>query len=892
MPRHAFIIAAFFSLILSACGGSGGSGIIDNGGNSNSTGVSSGSSSSTSVSGGTGGSTSLTVAPASLSFSAIEGSPSVDTKTLTANFQGDGLIVGYPIGTPSVAWLIVNNDTFTQSPASIQFGASAQGLTKGIYSTAIRVVTGKDDGTQLKYVDIPVTFTVTGALQSDTGSLSFTTMEGTPPPASQLLKLHSDSLPANWQINIQYNDEAQNWLVPSSLTGVLNSTDSSVSITTKALPSGHYSASILLLDGRGQTRKTIPVVYDVAAGFSITGVTAKAFTEKTSTEDLSWPLTLQTNYDSATGKNLTWQITSDQPWLTVANKAGNFSANQTIQLQVSADQLLQLDNGNLTANLSFSVADANVKSLTIPIQIGLDLQPTLTLSGLSSSSFYVGNNTVATELKKSLNIQTNVGSAFSRVIHWQAVTGASWLTFSKATGDTDSNSTLQLEVDKNELAKLANGSYGAILTLKPDNARYKTVNTTIGLGVNQATVEHVAPYVAYTGRSEPIVIRGQGFGVLASIKVNFGNTQVDATVVNDGEIHVNYPSLASEQRVNVDIKNALNLTRGGAELVYKQVPAYTRQKIRANDNIQSLEYFRNIALDPERNAVLLSGLYANQIGRMRLTETGWKTDSFPAQYAQRAAVTLDGKEILASVGQTWTFSSSTLVHLNPETLAINKSVPITINDSPGTYAHIAPLNDGRTLLMHDDQNSYTMLYPSQQAIADPRIYIAEMVQTRDHSRLLVGSTNFVSDIYSYDSNASEFTHRGLNISQFRANNISMSGDAGRLVAENSVYDHDFNFLGSLSPIVNHFNVAVSPNGKYAYVEARDVPSNYAIKRYNISAPTGPFLEDTSTPAIALAEGEFVVSMTVSDDGNALFALVYSSLEFPNAVYFYVFPLTN
>ena len=795
--------------------------------------------------------------------------------------------MGYPVGVPSVGWLAINNDTFTESPVTLQIGANAQGLTKGTYTTTIRLVTGKEDGSQIKYVDIPVTFNVTGGLLSETNALSFTTTEGTQAPASQSLKLHSDTTPANWQINIQYNDETKDWLVPSSLSGVLNSPDSSINIAPKALPNGHYSANILLLDGAGRTRKTIPVNYDVAAGFSVTGVTTKGFNEQAKVEDLTWSLALQTNYNSETGKNVTWQITSDQPWLTVVNNSGNLSADQAIQLQLSAEQLLQLNNGNLTANLNFSVANTNVKSVNIPIQIALNLQPALTATGLSSSSFYVGNNTVASELKKSLSVKTNVGSAFSTLIHWQAVTGASWLKFTNSSGDTTDNSTLQLEVDENELKKLANGTYEAIVTLKPDNTRYKNMNIIMGLGVYLATVEHVSPYVAYIGRSEPIIIRGKSFGVQSSIKVNVGNTEIDATVVSDTEIHLNYPTLASEQRVNVYIKNALNIARSSAELVYKQAPIYTSQKFQVNDK------FYKISLDPERSAILLSGREANEIRRLRLIASGWVADSFPAQNAQTASLTLDGKEILVSIGKPGFSTPNTFVHLNPDTLAINKSVPINeVYPATGTYDLIAPLNDGRTLLLQSNQWSYAMYYPSQESFQPPSAWGIEMLISRDHSRILLGGVNSGTDNYSYDSNTSVFTPRQLNIDLFRTNNISMSGDGSRLVADNSVYDRNFNFLGSLNPIVDHWNSAVTPNGKYIYVASTDQQYKRTIKRYDISAVSGPFQQDASMSPIELADGEIVTRMTVSDDGKALFALVLSSLENPNTTSLYIFPLPN
>jgi hypothetical protein len=112
MPRYAFIISAFFSLIFSACGGGGGS-TENRGGDS--------------VSGSSCGSTSINASPSSLSFTAVEDSLTVDTKTLEVTFKGAGLLVGYPVGVPPVGWLVVTNYTFSQSPVTLQLSTNAQG---------------------------------------------------------------------------------------------------------------------------------------------------------------------------------------------------------------------------------------------------------------------------------------------------------------------------------------------------------------------------------------------------------------------------------------------------------------------------------------------------------------------------------------------------------------------------------------------------------------------------------------------------------------------------------------------------------------------------------------------------------------------------------------------
>ena len=883
MLRYKLIISMLISVLLTACGGGSGGGGGEGGGGPNGG----------SVSGGTGGSTSITASPAALTFTAVEYSADADSRIVKAIYKGDGLVIGYPTGVREESWLTVNAGASTSSPVDAAFSANAASLGKGTYTTTIRLVTGKEDGSQIKYVDIPVTFVVVGGVSADTDSLQFTMMEASALPASQTIKLHTETPPADWKLTVQYNDTASDWLTLGAASGTITNSDASVTITAKELPLGNYSANILLTDTNGRVRDEIPVTYTVTPGFSISGLTNKSITEQANLEDLAWPIVLQTQFDSSVSSKLQWKIESNKPWLIPVNTSGNFSTAQNIQLMLLPDQLMLLNDGMHDAVLTLSVPNSSITPRTIPVRISLDLNPTLTITGLNagpaSLSYFINNSSNEASLANSFKVVSNAGTAFNGQVNWKAVSGNPWLSVINSSGDTNTQSTLQVKVNKSELEKMPNGSYSALISLTSDNPRYKLNLLNFSMGLYLAEIKNIAPYLAYTGRSEPVVIRGNGFAFQPAMKINIGGQLVDATVANDTEIHLNYPSLANEQRLNLTISNALQITRGGADLVFKRPPVYTAQKISLTNLSQ-----RSITLDPERQAILLSSRYfSDEVTRLRLTTNGWEVDSFAAPKANSATVSLDGKELLVTLADQ-TIADS-IVHLDPTSLAIKKTENLS-NDFYERYDTVMPLNNGKTLVIDSDQTANSMHYPSQEIFELPSwLSNVDGVLSRDRGFMVLRDRYQTIETYSYDVNSATFTLRSIDDNLFDSNQISISGDAARIVARNSVFDRDFKLLGKLSPSVPAQYVAVTPNGKYAYVASSDdiYSYTYYFKRYNISAPGGPYAADSNGPAITLDANDIPVTIKVSDDGGALFVLA-AHVEHPyaTAANLYVFPITQ
>lgn len=130
------------SIVLISCGGGD-----DSGGSANTTNT-------------------LTANPTSLSYAPLAVAPRIETKTLTATFSGDFVVLGYAPGVTRPSWV----GTVTPGPVSVVAGknvvsfsipVNATGLATGSYSSSFRVVTGNgtsvETATNIKFIEVPVT---------------------------------------------------------------------------------------------------------------------------------------------------------------------------------------------------------------------------------------------------------------------------------------------------------------------------------------------------------------------------------------------------------------------------------------------------------------------------------------------------------------------------------------------------------------------------------------------------------------------------------------------------------------------------------------------------------------------------------------------------------------
>ncbi|MCC6513226.1 MAG: IPT/TIG domain-containing protein [Geothrix sp.] len=829
--------------------------------------------------GGGGPAYSLDVSPNSLVFEVEQGGVLPPAQTINATFKGDGLVVGYPPGTPQPGWLAASVSSSTTSTASLRVQPLESPLPPGTYTTTLRFVTGKADGTNLVSKDVAITYHLTQGLSGTTPSLTIHGQDGIAPTASDVT-ITSDKTPFNWSLAVEpVNGGATDWLVLPNSSGTGQTSPVTVQVQALARPAGSYAATLLLKNAQGQVRSRIPVTYLVAAAYGWSGQNHTRITEAALRTDLDLALTLQSLLSPASGDGRQWRISSSQPWLSISPSSGDLSSSTPLVASLDPSQLWALSNGTHLASLTIQFTGSSAAPTTIPVTVDLALNPALTVT--TPAPFTVGAGTTSAQLNQTLRVSSNLGEVFAPHGTWHASSSAPWL-LPTASGDVASNSTLKLDVQASALVNLPAGAQQALLSVLPDDSRIAATSASVELTMSLPEVKHVAPYCTWVNQAGQVVLRGTGFSGNATLPVHLGSTVVTGTVVSDTEIQLQTPPTLPEGKVSVWIENGLGMDRGGSELVVLPEPGYTTLD-------QDLSKpFREFTLDPERQAVLLAGSFTHEIRRIRFQNGAWVTDSYPVQDASGAAISLDGKELLVTAGGPST--SELFLQLDPSALTLRKSMSYGSPwDLYPTYNLIAGFNDGSTLLI-DSFGSYnvSLWFPSLSNgpvfwPSDPMFLL-----TRDRSRLVLYRG---SESTSFDVTEGLVRNRVLPAASGRSAGIS--GNGNRLAVGLNIYDRDFSFLGSLVlPESSFMSLAMSPDGTKVYTLALNSASgSWKLRRTDISAATGPYPADPVDIPVTFERTQIVTCMRVSEDGSTLFFLTTKDVYQGTTEYrFYAVPI--
>ena len=288
-----FVVAALCALA-SGCGGGGGG---------------------SNVGGGAGGSSaqySVSVSPAKVQFSTIVGPTAAMTQQVTATFVGDGLVVGYPPGVATPTWLSVNVvGTPHSSPVQVQFVVAAATFTFAqTFTTTVRFVSGKADGSQVVTQDVPVTLTVRDPFRLDTSKVELDATQGTPANTRQVTV---QGLGINWTAT---PDQAWVRVSPASSSSTAIVT---VGADTTGLAVGTYTANVHFADAASGTAVDLPVSLYISANrwnVSRNGVMLLEFS------DLAAPVRSVTVTNDASVA-ASWTASADVPWLDVTSGGTN-----------------------------------------------------------------------------------------------------------------------------------------------------------------------------------------------------------------------------------------------------------------------------------------------------------------------------------------------------------------------------------------------------------------------------------------------------------------------------------------------------------------------------------------------------------------------------------------
>jgi hypothetical protein len=786
-------------------------------------------------------------------------------------------IVGYPPGPSPASWIkvqVVGNS----SPVTVDIYLTASGLAEGTYNTTLRFVTGNIAGTQTSYKDLPISISVADSLRfSNWGELeNFSTLAGIA-ASPQNLQIRAIE---DWQIEVEYVGNQLEWLSLSATNGSAQSSNAIVQMSTLGVPAGEYNAYLRLLDGAGTLQDLITMQLSSYDGASLTGYAKELHTDAT-VADLAWSVALWSDYSTA-GEALNWTLHSDVDWLKPVTISGNMNGNKTLELSLDPDALLALDNGWHSAKIYLEFQEGVIAPLELTTQLYLMLAHTLTADALNIS---IDSTSGEDALQGSIVVKPATGQAFQNVtVDWTATSNTDWLIIQNSNGNTAENSNLSLLVDKNKLVNVPNGYNNASITLSSPHPRFSASNHTITLDLELPSVDAVGPYVAFSGKNSPLVIQGSGFNPDADNTVHIGEYSVVADYVAPTQLHVELPDSFNPGSYEVSADNALGLPRASAVLKVMDIPSYT------NTSVNLSKPYRRITLDAERQALLLTSHSVNQMDRLQLNASGeWDRSYFPMSSLKAVQLAADGSELLAAVAGNSIVDS--ILRINPVTLQLlgSSSVPYDFYE---TYDLILPMLNGQTLVIDSDQWPQGYYYPEWERFNPPSAHYAQAILARNRTLFIIGGMNSMGSAYVYDVIGQNFTAHTFGDVFVRETLISMSSNASRIVAGTTVYNRNYQLIGSLNPAGYADAVAVSPDGNSVFT-LRFINDVATFFRHDISGDYGPYPADPEPLPLSMGKGEYVTHMIVSDDGGALFVLA-TKVEWgehsPSSSVLYVVPL--
>jgi IPT/TIG domain-containing protein len=393
----------------------------------------------------------------------------------------------------------------------------------------------------------------------------------------------------------------------------------------------------------------------------------------------------------------------------------------------------------------------------------------------------------------------------------------------------------------------------------------------VSLNLRLPKVGSVTPYVATSGTSREVILRGLGFNNASGSAVKFGSgpTVSNYTVASDTEIRVTHPSLAANS-YRVSIANQLNLVRSTADLVVVDAPGYAATTI-AYPNPTAKQAL-NIAYDAERKALLVGVAYpsAGQPGdifRYTFSGSAWSATpaSTPVSAFRDMALSLDGRKLIA-------VSALSINQLDPATLAAGTSTSAPFS-SPLFLSGVALANDGNAVVTTGTPGSgSTNVYRysvGAGSFSAPMgsLFSAVGGASADGSRavFLQGGLSPPQNVFQYTASNSTLSAVSLPLAQVSRGPV-LDRRATRIMLNGSlVYDANFQQQGK---IPGSLAVVLSPNGSKAYAYS----SGTLLHTYDLDGTldmNGFFPEIATGTALAGEPGSNPV-MTMSPDGGSLF----------------------
>ncbi|HEY0684109.1 MAG TPA: IPT/TIG domain-containing protein [Steroidobacter sp.] len=388
-------------------------------------------------------------------------------------------------------------------------------------------------------------------------------------------------------------------------------------------------------------------------------------------------------------------------------------------------------------------------------------------------------------------------------------------------------------------------------------------------------IQRVAPYVAVANTTDTVLIGGLGFRNFNVNGVRFGDTpaiNIDTNNINSSGTEIaathgplpagTYPVRLMAPDHDGEIPTSVNL-------VVVDPVAYAATTL-AHPSGASV--VRSLSYDFERRALLVvTDAASGPLARYAYENGAWSTPTQATAALLDAALTATGSQIFG-------ITSTTLVPIDPVTLALGTAVSAPSLETNSALKNIVVGNDNRALITTSLTTSGTTpgyIYdPGTNAvllIASPELNNGTPVMAANGSAAVIvqGDPTLTSDVavYKYLTAGNQLSSAGT--PTLRQNTVPPAIDRSvtRVVLNGlRVYDGAFAFLGTLPTTTAA--VVLKPNGKRAY--AYD-PTAGGIVVYDVSvdrdeaayAPLGAAVPLVGDPGTG-------VRMAITPDGGTLF----------------------
>lgn len=383
-------------------------------------------------------------------------------------------------------------------------------------------------------------------------------------------------------------------------------------------------------------------------------------------------------------------------------------------------------------------------------------------------------------------------------------------------------------------------------------------------------IQRVAPYVATAGVPDTVVIRGIGFQNFNVSGVRFGDIAATQIRVNSGlEIAATHPALpAGTYTIHLDTSDHRGEVPSTVNLLVQDAiafPATTLSHVDATAVVRSLFY------DAERRALLLvTDAAANPLVRYAYENGAWAAPIRQNGFLD-AALSADGSQIFG-------ITATTLVPVDPVTLALGTAVTAPSLETNSALKNIVVGNDNRALVTTSLPTSGSTpgyIYdPGSNAlliISSPELNNATPVMSANGSAAVVvqGDPTLTSDVavYAYSTVTNSLSATGTPSLRQNAVPPAIDRSVTRVVLNGTrVYDSAFAFLGTLPDTTTA--VVLAPDGTRAY--AYD-PTAGGILVYDISVDRDEAAYAALGAVVPLAGDPGAgVRMAVTPDGGTLF----------------------